>query len=243
MRASACLPAGREKKDMLELKLIDRGFAKTMLLLPGWATDYRIFSTLELNYNYLLPQKFSLDDFSQVLSAQLDKIALKKVSLFGCSLGAFLAAEFSARYPRRVEELFLSGVRISYSREVVEAARRKLQKDQQGFLRRFYQSCFSRHDAQSLKWFKQNLLDDYLRSFTLAELTRGLDYLQAAVIDPGKLAGIKKLRIFHGRLDRIAPLEEAARIKSCLPGAEFISLPAAGHIVFLNPGFREKFNG
>ncbi len=228
---------------MLEAKLIDRGFAKTMLLLPGWATDYRIFSTLELNYNYLLAREFSPQDFSQGLSAQLDKIALKKVSLFGCSLGGFLAAEFAAQYPQRVEELFLSGVRICYSREVIEAARQKMQKDKQGFLRQFYQSCFSKHDTRSLEWFKQNLQDDYLRNFTLAELTRGLDYLQGAVIDPGKLAGIKKLKIFHGRLDRIAPFEEAARIKSCLAGAELISLPAAGHIVFLNPGFREKFNG
>ena len=43
-----------------EFKLIDRGFKDTILLIPGWAADYRIFDSLDLEFNYLLPMKLRL---------------------------------------------------------------------------------------------------------------------------------------------------------------------------------------
>ena len=39
----------------VKFKYIDRQKPETAVLVPGWATDYRIFDTLDLDYNYLMP--------------------------------------------------------------------------------------------------------------------------------------------------------------------------------------------
>jgi len=76
-------------------KYLDRGSDKTIVLIPGWATDYRIFDSLNVKFNYLLPLDFSPDTFENVILNALEEKGIEKVSLFGWSLGAFLAAEFS----------------------------------------------------------------------------------------------------------------------------------------------------
>ena len=64
-----------------------------------------------------------------------------------------------------------------------------------------------------------------------------------AEMNHGSLSGVRKIRIFHGAEDRIAPLEEALEIKSSLAHAEFICMNGTGHLLFLNPDFKERING
>ena len=71
---------------MSEFKIIDRGFTRTTLLVPGWATDHRIFDTLELNTNYLVPVKFSPFGFSKDLAGTLARNGLDKISIVGWSI-------------------------------------------------------------------------------------------------------------------------------------------------------------
>lgn len=226
-----------------KFKIVDRGFNEIMVLAPGWATDYRIFDSLDLSYNYLLPMDFSPFDFKQSLSKFLDVNSIDRVSLFGWSIGGFLVSEFAAENTEKVDELILLSIRKRYDRKVLEEIMLKIEKNRRAFLYKFYLDCFSGHDNQGICWFKGHLLKKYLDKMSVEYLLEGLDYLSNVRVETKALSGLKKIRIFHGAKDKIAPLEEAREIKGSLPTAEFISLENSGHALFLSDDFKERFNG
>ncbi len=224
-----------------EFRLLDRNFKKTICLVPGWATDYRIFSALDLDYNYLLPIKFSPFNFKDGLSALLNKKSLDKISLLGWSLGAFLAAEFAAGNPGRTDELILVSMRKNFEPKTLEVVRGQLKKNKKAYLYKFYLDCFSDSEREGLSWFKKNLLRDYISKMELKDLRDGLDYLSCAHLNFKSLASIKKVKFFHGLEDKIAPGKETEEIRSHMPQAEFVYMARCGHIPFLSKIFREKF--
>lgn len=225
-----------------EFKFIRRGYADTLVFIPGWATDYRIFSQLNLNYNYLLSTRFSADDFNAALLRQLEKIKMHKVSLLGFSLGGFLATEFAQAYPEKIEELILAGIRSHYPAGELSQIKEQLKKNRRVWLYKFYRNCFSRLDTQGLSWFKKNLLKEYLEKLNLRELLQGLDYLGNYFFKPEALNRLPKISIFHGSLDKVVSFSEALEIKSRLPQAGFFPLSGLGHIPFLNPVFAQRFS-
>ncbi len=228
---------------MLEIKLIQRGFQENLVLIPGWAADYRIFDSLDLSYNYLAPVKFSPLNFAAELNTRLDEYAVEKVSLLGWSMGGFLACDFAAGNPERVNELILLSIREKFEQGYLQEIAEKIRKNKRAWLYKFYLGCFSESDFEGRSYFKKELLKDYVDGISLGELVNGLGYLSKAKIDAGALTRIKKIRIFHGECDVVAPVEEAGKISSCLPQAEFMSLPNLGHIIFLNKRFKAALYG
>ena len=231
------------KSPVSEFKLIDRGFRDFLVLIPGWATDFRIFNTLKLDYNYLVPVKFEPSNFNAGLTKILKKESIKIISLFGWSLGGFLAQEFALNNHKLIEELLLVSIRKRYELRLLGEIKNQLFKNKRGFLYKFYLECFSNNDLEGLAWFKKNLLRDYCRGLELDYLLAGLDYLSQSELKTDSLARIKKVRIFHGRKDAIAPFAEAVLLRNDLPLADFVSMPGCGHIPFLAGNFRDKFNG
>ena len=194
----------------------------TIILIPGWATDCRIFKTVES---------------SKIFKEK----PADKISLLGWSLGGFMAAEFAYKYPDTIGELILVSIRTRYDPARLADIRRLLRKDKKAYLYKFYLEFFSEEDKEGLAWFKKNLLKSYLQDMKTEDLIRGLDYLLQASIDPERLRQVEKIRIFHGTEDTIAPLKEAEEIGSRLPQAEFIKITGAGHCPFLNRDFRDIF--
>ena len=94
---------------MFEIKFINRGFKDNLVLIPGWATDWRIFDGLDLNYNYISLTEFSPSNFVGGLSQYLENNSIDKVSMFGWSMGAFLAADFTVRNQNKIKELCWGG--------------------------------------------------------------------------------------------------------------------------------------
>jgi pimeloyl-ACP methyl ester carboxylesterase len=223
-------------------KLLERGFKDTLVMIPGWAADYKIFSALDVGYNYLFTRNFSPFNFIPGLLRFLSQNRKRKISLFGCSLGGFLACEFGAQYPELTDRLILSGIRKRYEAALLKDVACQLKKNKRAFLYKFYLNCFSQEDKTGLLWFKQNLLKRYLENIKLEGLMQGLDYLSAAEIRPSLLRGIKKINIIHGEQDNIAPLKEALEIKSQLPEAQFVRLSGSGHIPFFHPQFKQGFS-
>jgi len=225
-----------------KFKLAKRGFKDTIVLVPGWAMDHRIFSTLELPYNYLLPLAVRPFQFKEDLSEFLNKESIDKVSLFGWSSGGFLAADFAVRNPEKVDTLILVSVRRKFPLSGLKAVKRNLEKNKKATLYKFYLECFSKTEQEELVWFKNNLLESYLKENKIESLIDGLNYLAQASIVSESLKDLKKIKIIHGRQDKIAPHKEAAEIKKALE-ADFVSLSDAGHLPFLNQGFSKKFYG
>lgn len=224
-----------------EFEFRDRGFKQTLVLIPGWATDWRIFDGLELDYNYLLPIKLDTVDFNQALFSRMEQLKINKVSMFGFSLGGFLATEFAAAYPEKIAKLILAGVRKRYDPQLLENIRSQIRSDRRPWLYKFYLNCFSKADTCGREWFRKNLLKEYLDKFSLDELIRGLDYLAVCALNLEILKNIEDLRIFHGSDDLISPVKEILKIKADLPQAKFTLLVDRGHLFFLSGDFRERF--
>lgn len=225
-----------------EFKFLKRGFKEAIVLIPGWATDYRIFKRLDLGYNYLLPLKFQPLTFAKDLLRQLNKSAIEKISLFGWSLGGFLAAEFALKNPKRIEELILLSIRKTFDPALLKGIAQKIRENKRAYLYKFYLECFSNAEKEESSRFKKYILKKYVSGMRLEDLLLGLDYLAQAKIMPQRLSILPKIRIFHGEDDKVAPLKEAVEIRSRLPQARFIPMPLAGHIPFLNRNFKRYFN-
>jgi len=220
---------------MTSVKYIDRGYKDSIVLIPGWATDCRVFDTLDLEFNYLLPFDFSPESFEVSLLNELEKRNIKKVSLFGWSLGGFVACEFATRHASLIDRLILVGIRERYQKDGLNQIKKSLTKSKRGYLYKFYNTCFHKKDDAS--WFKKHLLKNYCKDLNLDYLFKTLDYLESARVLCDKLSSIKNIKIIHGECDNIAPFKEALTIRENLSNAEFIAIKDTGHMPFLNRGF------
>lgn len=219
-------------------KLVNRGFKDTLLLVPGWATDHRIFGRLNLDFNYLMPVDIEPFDFNKGLIEKMVCEKIDNISILGWSLGAFLAAGFISAYPGKAAKIFFVGARRKYGKEELEIARVNIIKNRKAYLYKFYGDFFSNTEDEARRWFKGFLLKSYLNDMSEEILLDGLDYLSVADMDG---AGLEKMpvKFIHGREDKIAPLAETLKLKEGLPRAEFSILESAGHAPFLSSNFKD----
>jgi pimeloyl-ACP methyl ester carboxylesterase len=218
----------------------DRGYTETMLLVPGWAFDERIFQCLDLPYNYLLatnPEMSSLE--SQVVRYD-ETHDQTPMAMLGWSQGGIALSQLAGRCPERVTQLILVGIRPGYPREGLLEIRRLLDRSRTAYLKCFYKACFAGSDESIRSWFNKTLLDDYLEKFTHNTLTAGLDWLAQACIDPEDLKQVPSVTVIHGTDDTIAPIQEAKELAAKMPLARWLVLQKTGHVSFLHAQFPEK---
>ncbi|NQT06875.1 MAG: alpha/beta hydrolase [Candidatus Omnitrophica bacterium] len=211
-------------------EFFDRGKKETAVLIPGWATDYRIFDNLNLDFNYLLPVEFNPINFKDKLHTYLKDNGITDIWFCGYSLGGFIASGFAEEHPDIVKGLVLMSIRERYESDEIEGVRRALKKNKDAYLYKFYSQCLP--DDIARKFFKKTLLKDYLKKFELKFLLDTLEFLKNCRICPEALKGVKRIKIIHGREDRIAPLQEVLKIKNDLEDAELTLIDGAGHMVF-----------
>lgn len=221
-------------------KFVDRKESKNLVLISGWAFDYRIFEQLDLPYNYFLFRDNSPTNFEDELKDMLTKNNIDKISLLGWSKGAFSACDFAYKYPQAVDELILAGVRKKYKKDSLEYIKGYLRKNASVFLHRFYKECFSKTEKEQYSWFKKTLLKDYLRNTDADKLIEGLDQLAEKSIEPDLLKEIKNIKIVHGTEDKVAPFDQASTLFDTLDSARLIIFQDTGHIPFLRTDFKQR---
>lgn len=204
-------------------------------MIPGWASDYRIFGRLDLDFNYLLPVEFSPSLFNGPLLKAMAESDVNSISVFGWSLGGFVAAGFASLNKDLIEEVILVSIRGKYGPDEIAIVKDGIAGDKTAELRRFFIRCFPCRD--DMRPFRESLFETYCRELDTEELLSSLEFLERVEICPGHLKGIERVKIIHGSLDRIAPVEEAAAIAAGTRGAKFISMPRAGHMPFLREDF------
>ena len=100
--------------------------------IPGWASDHRIFTTLNLEFNYLIPLKFSPFTFEKGLLTAIKEYNTKRFSLFGWSLGGFVGSEFASRHSDLIDEIILVSIRRRYKAKELTEIKRHLNKSKKG---------------------------------------------------------------------------------------------------------------
>ncbi len=209
----------------------------SMVLLPGWATDGRIFEGVLPGVTAVTTGPLRPDRFTARLASFLDRAARGPVTVVGWSLGGFLAAEFAREYPDRVRRVVLVGIRREYPEGDVAAVLRSLSADPAGCLSGFYAQCFYPSQMPAYRRFRAGLQAAYLREMDGVALREGLSYLASARLS-GETLPACPVAIVHGEKDVIAPFAEAEGVAREGGNATFHPLPGAAHAAFLADGFR-----
>jgi pimeloyl-[acyl-carrier protein] methyl ester esterase len=220
-----------------EFFVVGGGGDPSMVLLPGWATDGRIFEGALTGGTAVTTGPLRPEGFSRRLAAFLDRTARGPVTVVGWSLGGFLAAEFAREYPDRVRRVVLVGIRREYPEGDVEAVLRSLSADPGGCLTGFYAQCFYPSQIPAYRRFRSGLQAAYLREMDGGALREGLSYLAKARLS-GETLPACPVAIVHGEKDVVAPFAEAERLAREVGNATFHPLPGASHAAFLAGGFR-----
>ncbi len=211
-----------------------RGGSVPLVLLPGWATDVRIFADLPLSGDTITPTGMLTGPIDS-LAEMLDAWQCGPVCLLGWSLGGFAAAAFARAYPQWVDTLILAGVRPRYPHEQIDRLAQALRQDMAQGLTAFYRQCFLPSQRASYRHFRATLEPAYLAEFALDELLAGLAYLAAAELTRDAWPTCP-VTFMHGVHDLIAPVAEVCRLAETT-GAPLHLVPKAGHTVFLVPEF------
>jgi pimeloyl-ACP methyl ester carboxylesterase len=206
------------------------------VLLPGWGFDARIFEPLDLAFDYLLPQRIDTERFNAELILALERKGLKEVSLFGWSMGGFLALDFLKEYGEAVRAVFLVSMRTRFPKKQIDAQRSLLMADRKLYLGQFYRNCFM-GQKRAFAWFERKLLSSYIKIFDLQSLLKGLDYMVRQALRPSLLKG-HPILLIHGKKDRLAPFSEISESMAGLSFPHILLFEKSGHLPFLEPDFK-----
>lgn len=220
-----------------EFTVVGGGGVPSLVLLPGWATDGRIFEGVLPAVTAVTTGMLRPEGFTMRLAAFLDRTARGPVTVVGWSLGGFLAAEFAREFPDRVRRVALLGIRRAYPEGDVAEVLRSLSADPGACLSAFYARCFYPSQIPAYRRFRAGLQAAYLREMDGGVLREGLSYLAGARLSGGTLPPCPAA-IVHGEKDVIAPYAEAEGLAREGGNATFHPLPGAAHAAFLADEFR-----
>jgi pimeloyl-ACP methyl ester carboxylesterase len=201
-------------------------YARTLVYLPGWATDARVLPMDRLTWNVITPDRPLADTTSfAALAALLHASVSAPVTLLGWSLGGTLALEFARQYPLLVERLLLASLRPSYAAEQVATVKQALRQHRDRALSKFYRQCFFPTQMADYAHFHATWAPIYRNDFSLDALLAGLDYLAATSLPPALPCPALCL---HGARDVVAPLG-ATQAWATAAGAPLRVLAEAAH--------------
>jgi len=223
---------------MTAFRYIDNSNGELVVLVPGWATDARVFIPADIPYDALEATGSSPDDFEQALLRKLESDGRKAV-LVGWSFGALLAAEFAAKHPDLVESAVLMSVKPYYSEGDIERMEQFLRRDKTGYLKMFYRRCLGGHGRRERKWFEDTLQGIFIEQADMDELLGSLRSFSGKKLPLQALKVCQNRLVFlYGENDTIAPPEDMFEIKRNLPKANYIVFEDMGHMPFLHPDFK-----
>jgi pimeloyl-[acyl-carrier protein] methyl ester esterase len=220
--------------------MIDNGADRQALILPGWATDWRVFRGLSPSLNLVSPCTFLPETYLPAVRDFLQQTSDRHLIVAGWSLGSFAALQLARELPDAVGGLILIGARRSYPAEDIQTVRGRLERNKAGCLRRFYRECFLPSQKEDFKRFRSGLMETYLEQMLPEDLEAGLDYLADREITVADAPPCKTLFV-HGGNDAVAPLSEARWLVDRMERAQMLVV-GTGHAAFLSPEFEAVLN-
>jgi pimeloyl-ACP methyl ester carboxylesterase len=184
--------------------------------------------------------EISFESWVRDLEVVVDAAGLDKFALFGHSQGGAIAIAYAIRHPERVSHLILCGAysRGAYHRGQADAVevRRALETLVQLNWGKTNPSFFQvvtnlyipeKASDEDQSWFKDLQLIS-VSPENLVKTMRACDDINVRPLLP-KISA--PTIVFHSDRDRIAPPEEGRILATEIPGAQFVPLPSANHIL------------
>ncbi|HXH66144.1 MAG TPA: alpha/beta fold hydrolase [Candidatus Limnocylindrales bacterium] len=194
----------------------------------------------------------SFESWIRDLEVVVDSAGLDKFALFGHSQGGAIAIAYAVRHPERVSHLVLCGAysRGAYHRGQADAVE----------VRRALETLVQLNWGKTNPSFFQVVTNLYIPEKASDEDQCWFKDLQLISVSPENL--VKTMRacddinvrpllpkisvptiVFHSDRDRIAPPEEGRILAAEIPGAQFVPLPSANHILLSNEAAWKLFLG
>lgn len=194
---------------------------------------------------------FSLDRFVEDLEAVVDAAQLERFALYGTSQGAAIAIAYAIRHPDRVSHLILQGgfargrlrrgsdAEREQGEAMLTLIRHGWGRPGSVFVRAFASMFVPGATREQL----DSLVELQLRTTSpenAARLRAAVDRFDVSDL----LAGVQMpTLVLHCRDDAIQPVDQGRELASGIPGAEFVLLESANHVLL--PGetaWRELFD-
>jgi pimeloyl-ACP methyl ester carboxylesterase len=185
-------------------------------------------------------EEMSLELWVQDLETVVEAAGVEKFALFAISQGGAVAISYAIQHPERVSHLVLLGAfaRGMYARGTAEqiAARRALETlvrldwgknnpDFKSMFTKFYIPQNSTPEQQ--EWFN-DLQRISAKPENAARIMIATDEINIRHLLPQ--VSVPTL-VFHGDRDRVIPAEEGKILAAEIPGARFVPLSTANHIL------------
>ncbi|HEX7286053.1 MAG TPA: alpha/beta fold hydrolase [Candidatus Angelobacter sp.] len=185
-------------------------------------------------------KEMSLELWVQDLEAVVEAAGVEKFALFAISQGGAVAISYAIRHPERVSHLVLLGAfaRGMYARGTPEqiAARRALEtlvqldwgKNNPDFKSMFTKFYIPQNPTpEQQEWFN-DLQRISAKPENAARIMVTTDEINVRQLLPQ--VSVPTL-VFHGDRDRVIPAEEGKILAAEIPGARFVPLSTANHIL------------
>lgn len=184
--------------------------------------------------------RFSLDDWVRDLEAVVDSLELQRFALMGMSQGGAIAVAYAAKHPERVSHLVLVGAyargslrrgggaaAVLEAETLVNLIRVGWGGDNPTFRRVFANRFLPDGTAEQHRWWAE------LEGLTATpdSSARTLEAFQQvdALADAARLA--TPALVLHSRGDAAVPFEEGRLLATSIPGARFVPLESANHVL------------
>ncbi len=183
---------------------------------------------------------FSLDVWVRDLETVVDSLGLERFPLLAMSQGGAIAIEYIRRHPERVSQLVLVGAygRGALKRDPTPAQRLEAEtlvnairvgwgSDSAAFRQVFTNRFIPGGTAEQHRWWTnlQRLTGSAEGAARTLEAFQQMDVLEAA-------ASVQlPTLVMHSRDDIAVPYEEGRLLATTIPGARFVSLESANHVL------------
>lgn len=194
------------------------------------------------------PGKLSVDQWTDDLEAVIDAARpAGPVTLLGISQGGVACIRYALRHPERVARLILYGAyargvnlrgtpasRGTY-RAIIDLARVAWGSDNPAFRQVFTSRFIPGASPAQLQWF-----NELCRKTVTGDVAAQLFEARANVDITGSLAEVRTpTLVIHACNDAISPIAEGRLLAASIPGAEFVELDSANHILLdVEPAWR-----
>ncbi|HTU64806.1 MAG TPA: alpha/beta fold hydrolase [Steroidobacteraceae bacterium] len=190
----------------------------------------------------------SLDRQVADLESVVDASGVDRFALLALSQGGAIAAEYAVRHPDRVSHLVIhGGYAQGWARRGDEACRagRALAEivrvgwgaDTPAFRRLFTELFIPGGTPEQCAWF-----DELMRRTTTPEIAARIIECFAEIDVTDRLARVRApTLVTHSRGDARIPLDQGRRLAAGIPGARFVELDSANHVLLEHEPAWQRF--
>lgn len=191
----------------------------------------------------------SFEAFVRDLEAVVDNLGLERFALLGMSQGASVAIAYATRHPERVSRLVLCGgyaqgfrkqgnpVQAGQREALESLVRHGWGQDNPAFRQVFTSLFIPGGTPEQMQWF-----NDLQRISTSPENAVRLlgSFGDIDVVDLLPKVSVPTL-VLHGRNDARVPFDQGLMLARGIPGARFVALESANHIVLSHEPAWERY--